>query len=614
MPNGPAMLPGAEGGTASMGDKNAREIVGFVLVVALASAGMSLLRRDRPDPPRTTPVALPSDQTLNPRAGWLDLSSDGSLLAYAREGARGEAELITRRMAEDVGRAIPLTEDIAHAALSPDAAELAFVTQGPNARVLVASLRGAPARTVADAAAVGPVRWSPDGAWLYFTMPDSGLGRVRTRGGGDPERVTRVASAGNGEAHWIGDVLPGGGAILYTSTVTTAVDPRVEALSLESGRAATLRSGSAPRYSRSGHLLFMDPVEPVLVAAPFDPDRLELLESPVPVADGIPRRGGWPLFAVSGNGRLVHAVPLGETRVSPVWVDRSGAVEEVAAGWSHPALPIWSSVSLSPDDTRLATSIPDASGVWQLWIRPLGEGRADPLQLTREGSLNYRPDWLPDGRSLTFISDRSGQADLWTVDAEGVGAAARVLDRELVVRNGFYSGDGAWLVFREGEAPVADIYAVRAGSADTIPIVVTEHGERSPTLSPDGRWLAYTSNASGIWQVWVTPFPGRAGLGARQVSIEGGEEPVWANSGREIFYRSLADQLVAVPVFEDPDLRLGEPRVLFSMDRFLGSDGRPQYDVSADDRRFLMLRREEGGAMMLVRIDDFTARLEEGGR
>ena len=572
-------------------------------VVAVAIVAMLFFRPSAPNALIRTPVPIRADQALHPMGALFDISRDGSLVVYRRQTEDGTSELWVRSLAGSDAALIGGTMGAELPGISPDGREVAFTEAGSPARVRVATLQGGGSRTLADSAALGGVRWSRDGEWVYFTNANLGLSRVPAVGG-SAEVLTRVDGSVDGQVHWGVEVLPEGGTILYTSSASGGTDPRIEALSLETGEVRDVWSGSFPRYSETGHLVFMDASEAVLQVAPFDVDELELVEAPVAVVDGLVRHGSWPLFSVSQTGTLLYARPLGVVSLAPVWVDRDGAARAVVPGWADRGQRTHSSLSLSPSDDRLALSLPGADGSWDLWVMSLGRSTEPLLRVTSDGALNYRPRWSPDGRSLRFISDRAGQPDLWTKAADGTGVAQRILDRPGVIRNASTSPDGAWLVFREGEAPVADILAVRAdGTGGTVPVVATEFGERSPALSPDGRWIAYTSIESGDWQVWVTGFLTEDD-GAWQVSPDGGEEPVWAHSGRELFYRNQANQLVSVQVLDGPAFALGRQEVLFSVEDYLESDGRPQYDVSADDERFLMLRLEGGGDVGLVRVDD----------
>ena len=226
-----------------------------------------------------------------------------------------------------------------------------------------------------------------------------------------------------------------------------------------------------------------------------------------------------------------------------------------------------------------------------------------------------RVTWSPDGQSLTFISNRAGEDDLWTKRADGSGSADLVLDRESRTPEAFYSPDSTWLVFREGGggSRVGDIFAIRPGvDSIAVPLAATDFGARSPTLSPDGRWLAYVSNEAGREEIYVRPFPD-ADSGRWLVSPDGGVEPVWAHSGRELFYRNGANELVAVQVSAGSSFAWDSQVVLFSMDDYLPSNGAPMYDVSPDDQRFVMLRIGVGlgSDSELILVENWAEELRE---
>ena len=225
-------------------------------------------------------------------------------------------------------------------------------------------------------------------------------------------------------------------------------------------------------------------------------------------------------------------------------------------------------------------------GGFEIWVKQLDTG---PLsRLTFEGTENFKPTWSDD-QWLTFVSDRGGQLDLWSKRADGSATAELVLDREVGIWEALYSADGDWLAFREGSGQAADIYAVRLPmDSAAVPLHVTEFAERSISLSPDGRWLAYVSNRSGRDEVYVSPFPDAGGF-LQQVSTDGGRDPVWAHSGRELFYVNGAQNLVAVQVTGDPAFVAGQQEVLFSGAPFVLTPGQASYDVSPDDQRFVML-------------------------
>ena len=227
--------------------------------------------------------------------------------------------------------------------------------------------------------------------------------------------------------------------------------------------------------------------------------------------------------------------------------------------------------------------------------------------------------WSPDNESLTFISNRAGRAnqfELWTKRADGTGAAELLLSRGLPIFESLYSSDERWLVFREGGtiSGAGDIFAIQLGvDSAAVPLVATEFNERSPALSADGRWLAYTSGASGRSEIYVRPFP-EVGSALVQVSTDGGTEPIWAHSGRELFYRS-ASGLVAVEVATEQSVFVaGRQEVLFSLGGwggYLNGSGHRLYDLTPDDRRFVFLRIGDSQFGELIVVENWFEELRE---
>jgi serine/threonine-protein kinase len=234
-------------------------------------------------------------------------------------------------------------------------------------------------------------------------------------------------------------------------------------------------------------------------------------------------------------------------------------------------------------------------GQADVWIKQLDRGPLSRLTFgssTTPGDPDTRPEWTADGRAVTYISDRTGRQALWQQPADG-GAEPRLLhESERNIAEGFASLDAGWLVYRTNlqDPGRADILAIRPGvDSAPRPLVATEAEEITPALSPDGRWLAYVSNESGRSEVYVRPFP-HAAAAQWQVSTSEGEEPVWARSGRELFYRNGAGNLVAVGIQTTPGFSVRDERVLFSMAPYRTEDSHRQYAVFPGDNSFLMIR------------------------
>lgn len=582
-----------------MRERDVRELAAFGAVVVLAAVAMWLLRPTPDGVVLRVPIDFPVAASPHEVAPDFSLAPDGSAIVY-RTGGRDDPHLRWRSLDSLSGRALPGTEGARSPAISRDG-RIAFVATTGDLRALAVATGAS--STLGRAPGARGLRWSPDDDWLYFTDDAGAISRLPGEGGA-AERVTAPAP---GERHLSPEPLASGDRLLYTTVTPGGADPTLVLHDLESGTSRAIWAGRTARHVRSGVLVFLHAVEPVLLSAPFDPERDQRPGGPpVRIADRVASAEGVPLVDVSSDGSIVFATPLDGSLVTPVWVDTTGAVEPVDSAWVHRGLPIWSSVEFDPDGRSVAVSAPDDDGAWHLWLVPLDAGWRGRRQATHEGRLNYRPRWTPDGAWLTFLSDRSGQSDLWRIEGDGAGPATLVLDQPQVIRNGAYTPDGARIVFREGEAPVADIHALpvdpegRAMPVALTPLVATEAGERSPVVSPDGRWLAFTSDVRGRWDVYVRPLDG-AGSPVH-VSPLGGEEPVWAPSGGVLYFRTLSDDLAAVSLPLPADGRTAAPRTLFSTAPYLSSDGRAQYAVAPDGTRFLFLLRIEGGALGWVRL------------
>jgi serine/threonine-protein kinase len=268
-----------------------------------------------------------------------------------------------------------------------------------------------------------------------------------------------------------------------------------------------------------------------------------------------------------------------------VWVTRDGAATPVQAGWSvvpssNPGL------ALSPDGRRLALSV-RASGSEDIWIKELGGG---PMTRLTFAGTNIRPEWVADGRSVMYLSRQAGgNEDLHVRSADGTGTERTLLDVNRTVFEVVRTRDPAQLIVRLGVPPTRDIYLYQLGDSVPRPLLAEAFEEVAPALSPDGRWMAYASNESGRYEVYVRPFPA-VDQGRWQVSREGGSEPCWATNGRELFFRAGDNTLIAAGVTPGPSFVIGAQRPLFSTAAFLTGSNHAYYAVAPDDRRFLFVR------------------------
>jgi serine/threonine-protein kinase len=379
-------------------------------------------------------------------------------------------------------------------------------------------------------------------------------------------------------AHRWPEILPGGKAALFTILTGGSMNrARIALLSLETGDYRVLvEGGSFARYVPTGHLIFAK--EGVLLAATFDLESFELGD-PVVILKGVMTSGenGTANLSISQSGTLAY-VPQATQQRALVWVERSGFVRpitETRRGFEDPRL--------SPDGQRLAVTIRENE--IDIWVY---EFSRDALVRMTFNGQNEVPVWTPDGSRLTF---RSGSPiNLFWQAADGSGVAEKLTTSDFVQTPTSWSPDGSTLVYHERhpDATLADIWFVsRASESAPRPFVQSPFVEQGGVFSPDGRFLAYASNESGRFEVYVRPFPDLGGKW--QVSTEGGLQPLWSRSGREIFYRS-GDSMMTVPVDIGSAFRVGKPVQLFEAKFAMPGSGVAEYDVATDDKRFVMLQ------------------------
>ena len=339
----------------------------------------------------------------------------------------------------------------------------------------------------------------------------------------------------------------------------------------------------------------------------FDLDALELTGSGVPLMDGVVVLLTTPEIVLGDDGTVIYRAGLAASGLGAldetVWLDRAGTAQPVDPSWTSD----FSALALSPDGLQVAMTQRTADGSQHIWIKQLDRG---PLQRLTFNGLNSDPAWTPDGRSILFASERSGNFDIFIKPADGAANARLVLDEPTDLRQPIPSPDGEWLIYSRSAAEERDIMAKKLDSdEESVPIAATPGvAEYRPTLSPDGRWLAYVSWESGRAEVWVRAFP--AGEPKWQISRDGGNIPRWGRSGRELLYRSgvSAWEMVSVEVMEGETFVRGPETVLFPWVN-LDND---RWDVAPDDQRFFFvrLRRDDRQSSTVVVIDNFFEELK----
>jgi Tol biopolymer transport system component len=565
--------------------------------------GATWLRSRAPGPVSRYAIALPDTQALDISGGLhfrIAISPGGERLVYVGTSSDGNHRLWVRRRDQLYATPLAGTEGAVHPFFSPDGSRVGFVSEGTPPAIKVVSLAGGPPTTVTDSVVDGGGAWGHDG-YIYFDahLEGDGIARVAENGGA-PEPVTRTDYAKGEGWHFQPEPLPNGKGVLFViSRGGGVIESDVAVLDLKSGVHRVLVRGVSPRYARSGHLLYVT-ADGVLKAAPFDQDKLVLTGEPVVVVGGVGSVRGFGMhdLTVSATGTFVYTVapaPVSEL----TWVTRDGRATPIDSAWRA----VFTSLALSPDGSALAVGVRE--GIHNhVWVKPLDRGPAS--KLTFDGGYSDRPSWTPDGRSVAFVRAVSPSWNLYVGPVDG-SALPRVLRDETGYLNEVeFSRDGQWLVYREG----FDLYAARTdGATARTPLVVTPAGDLTPRLSPDGRWLAYSTYEESGWrEVFVAPFP-NTGSARWQISRGGGAEPVWSRSGRELFYRNGRMELVAATVLPGATFAIGEQRVLFPTAQYVAYPAWRTYDVSPDGTRFVMIRPIAQPRDELIWVENFFEEL-----
>jgi eukaryotic-like serine/threonine-protein kinase len=603
-----------------------------VTLLSIALAAWGWIRPSRTTSVARYPTTLGATGALDGITFGLEaaLSPDGASLVF-RSPLTGPGQLYVKRRDEVVARALAGTEGGSGPFFSPDGAWIGFVANGELRRI---PSTGGPSLKLADSvdATFNRGAWLEDGSIVYYDIAAHTLRRL---GSGDATSKVIVSPALLGGRYpWLPTPLPASRGILFTAHLTQCVGPvscRPSRVYVYDARRGTIRAlfddAIGAWYAPTGHVLYLTSAG-TLMAAPWDNSALVATGRPVAVLDGIQAPG----FLISDEGTAYYLLGRSEFAPGPVpnavivWVDRTGHVEPVDSSWQvntggseNGSIRTYWGLALSPDGRRIALTALTELGT-DIWIKQVPTG---PLsRLTLHAGVDRAPAWTPDGRAITFLSDRPisndstrkvSQFNVWEQTADGTGEP-RLLWAKDGPTEAFWSPDRWSLVLgatrSTGASPQMEILAARPG-VDSLArrIVATGFKASGAALSPDSRWLAYVSNEQGADEVFVRPFPDVNG-GKWQVSSGGGSAPLWAHNGRELFYVANGKMHV-VRIHTGPPFSAESPQVLFTIPDGLraGSPVGGTFAITPDDRRFLMVRdnkwEDMAGTPTLVVVQNF---------
>ncbi len=587
--------------------------------------GALLLTLLRPTPPANVTrygLALPSDQS--PAVEFPAIPSpDGSRIVFVGPADDGTQLWVKERNRHEA-TPLPGTRNSTNFAFSPDGDWLAFTVAGQLKKLQIV---GGAAITLADTVSATPgIAWLDDGTIVFVRQGTNELRRVPEVGGA----WTRVHR--DSALIFLPTPLPDGRGVLFTRcTAGCEGEQDLWAFDSKSGQAHPVLAGSAMgQYLPTGHIVYVRR-DGGMFAVPFDLGSLETRGSAVPVLDSVSVVDGFlPLAAVSESGTLV--MRAGATlslrqRYEMVWVDRGGRETPIDSTWTFRLTNFGQNIGweLSPDGSRLAIGLATDAGD-DIWVKQLPDGPVSRVSFHDAG--DFRPRWMPDGRTLMFGSNRTGEGTggLYARPADGTGADSLIRRASTGIFEARWSPDGQWLVFRTGgtvnQVGGRDIVGIRPNvDSVPVPVISTPYDEEAIAISPNGRWLAYESNETGRTEVFVRPFP-NTNDGKWQVSNGGGVAPLWSRDGRELFYVDGGRNMVAAAVASGISApQIGERTVLFHLrDEIYFAD--PEFYTPHDvapDGRFIMARSVTPATTMqasLIVVENWFEELKEklGGR
>jgi serine/threonine-protein kinase len=507
------------------------------------------------------------------------LSPDGRRMVYA-----SQSRLFTRRLDQPNATELAGTQGAFAPFFSPDGQWVAFFT---TVKLQKISVEGGSAITLCDATNGTGGSWGEDGNIIAALNSTGGLSRIPSAGG-PPMPVTDLQS---GEfTHRWPQILPGGKAVLFTAgAAAVAFDgANIVVMSLADHRRKTLvRGGTYGRYLPSGHLVYVN--RGTLFAVPFDVERLEVHGTPAPVLDqvGYNAAQGSAQLDFSQNGTLIYRSGGAVGGLLTVaWLDGAGKAQPLLAKPGVYALP-----SMSPDGQRLALGVRDGSGA-DIWVY---DWQRDTMtRLTFTGTANG-PLWSPDGRYIAFRAVGEGMS---VIRSDGSGKPQPLTQSKNFQAPWSFSPDGKRLAFFEVDSKTSgDLWTVplesdnaglRGGKQEVF--LQTPATELAPSFSPDGRWMAYSSDELGTFQVYVRAFPDKDGKW--QISNSGGGYPIWSRNGHDLFFETLDNHImVAAYAVKGDSFVVDKPRVW--SEKQLGGGGMlnaaKNVDLAPDGKRIIAL-------------------------
>ena len=583
---------GAAGRSLRSGSPRSTGILAALLVLVAAIAFWGWLR---PAPPSTPPSRL---AILAPGLGGgggaalqrqLALSPDGGTVFFVSLSADGGYRLMRQPLSAAEPVRVDGTAGISSPLVSADGRWI-FGTRNGIASFRIPVDGGSPIPLPEGVHGTAAADWGRDGE-LWFS-PEGAAGGIEVAALGHGDSIA-IPYADVGRGVQLQQVLPGGQTALVAVKLGSASGP-ISRLDLKTGRLTPLldRPVTEIRYT-AGYLLWAQP-DGTLQAQAFDPAHPRIDGSAVTIATGISITGnGLAQLAVAPNGTVAY---IPEEPRSLQFIDRSGSARAATPEHHNFHAPEY-----SPDGRRLSTDFNSADGR-DVWILSLDDGTLSRATFDRDG---HDATWTPDGRFITYASTRSGALGIYRKRPGSAEPAESLFASRSMTYAGLWFKDGRGLLTTGSNLRPnsrSDVAILEnAGSGPLTPLVASPFEDQHPALSPDNHWVAFVSDQSGEQQVYVRPYPAEGDQ--VQVSLTGGNEPLWSPDGRELYYRGVVNgepTLIAAAVRTVPDFAVTARTPLFSVADYVGTTPHINYSISPDGKTFAMVRRNPATRIMII--------------
>ncbi len=515
------------------------------------------------------------------QVSWPCLSPDGQYLAFKAFNEDGKGMVWIQPLNSLDAYPLPGTEDVNRPFWSPDSKYLAFIINRNQLKKI--SVAGGPAQLICETKGGADGTWGTSGYIIYDAGPGDSLNMVAASGG-TPTPLLGIDKAAGEVTHSWPWFLPDGKHYLYMADMNKQAGIagkymlRVGDIDNEESK-ALFPIDARVQYCDPGYLVYFR--DGILLAQKFDVDKLEVVGEAMPLTDKVGvGEADRAEFGLSNQGTLAYQTNASESLNKLVWVDRDGKeIKQIGDADAY------DDVYLSPDETKLTTSI-FANDQADIWVYDLA--RDVKTRLTFSDQQDISPLWSPDGKYIYFSNDESGIYCEFKKAANGMGEVIPVSCSDSVhVAFLSRSPDGRYLY---GPNVKNDWNIARFDTKDTVApeiIVGTPYSEHGPDVSPDGKYLAYYSNESGQYEVYVLEL--REGGGRWQISSTGGRRPRWSTDGKQLYYFTLNSDFMSVPVSTTGAFTIGKPVKLFNKSLIRARLGNHRYVPTKDPNRFIML-------------------------